>query len=95
MGRYLNDPEMPIQGKADWLIQNAGAIEMVLPPTPADVTSGFEDDRCYVCVVENALFDAAGVVYDEDELARMTAPDSRLQRWLVMDVKQALPMVGD
>lgn len=84
MGAYIEKVggvTLPEIGKADWLINNAGALPIVEPEEWIDGI---------VCVVENRRgpgynFDAAGYADTPEELQRFKRPDSGPQRkrtWL-------------
>lgn len=77
--------------KASQLVDTYGAIPLPGPLTP------FEDIpewAALVCVVQNGLFDAAALVYDERELADFSLPDGRPRTWLLMDRKVAFVAAG-
>lgn len=95
MGVYLNVVGMQRTGKADWLIENAGAREV-------DVL-GFEVQagEVLICVVTNmhrgGAFDAAAIMFDADELHQWLEPeyvDFRPKRWLAMDRARAFVLAG-
>jgi hypothetical protein len=87
MGFYL-DVAYPV-AKATQLM-HMGATELTYPP---DSISDLPQDKALVCVVENGVFDAAALAFDDEELARFKAPDTgrftRPRTWLVMDKQQA------
>lgn len=59
-------------------------------------TGSFEDvpaGRTLVCVVQNGLFDAAGIVYDEDEYQAFNYyPDPRPKTWLTLPTEKVLEL---
>jgi hypothetical protein len=76
MGYYINTTSkgvpLPSCNKADYLILD-GATE---------VKAKFQPNL--ICVVENAMFDAAGFAYNEEEFDEFNDPnDHRPKRWLV------------
>lgn len=86
MGYYINEfPKgkgLPVNGKAKILMDN-GAIPVNYPIT-------FQPNL--VCVVENAMWDAAGYCYSEQEMQDFlygdflgTRPDGRQRTWLIVE----------
>lgn len=74
MGYYIetNGPK----GKAKWLVDNAKAV---ITPAPVAGTA----DTIPVCVVDNGPFEAAGIAFDENELACFAdRNDTRERKWL-------------
>lgn len=67
--------------KAQWLIENAGAVNMKpVGPFLSD------DEHVLVCVVENGPFDAAAIVEDQRDFLAFSDPmDVRYRTWLRMD----------
>lgn len=82
MGYYIEVPNA--HNKAGQLINLYGASNIGLPPKKlADVPKG----KVLVCVVQNGVFDAAGVCYSEEELeAFKETRTGRPRTWLVMNV---------
>lgn len=77
MGRYINQnskgESLPANGKAKALIADGAKVI----PQPTE----FEED--IVCVVENGMFDAAGYMFNVNELKAFTYPgDYRPKTWL-------------
>lgn len=77
MGRYINQnskgESLPANGKAAALI--ADGAKVISQPTE------FEEN--VVCVVENGMFDAAGYMFNANELKAFTYPgDNRPKTWL-------------
>lgn len=83
MGFYLEVQEN--QNKAGQLIK-LGAVNIGLPPKRlADIPKG----KILVCVVQNGLFDAAGICYSEAELEEFKETRTgRRRTWLTMDAQK-------
>lgn len=83
MGQYINTVkgnDLPRHGKAQFLIQHAGAK---IVPMPALFTDNI------VCVVDNGAFEAAGYCYSAQELEVFAYPDGRRKTWLIVpDAKE-------
>ena len=81
MGIYINMPNMPHHGKAQFIVDNVkGAIFL---DKPEDVA----EDHVSVWVTVNPLFDAAGIIYDEAEMKSVQwalddPNDNRPNRWV-------------
>ncbi len=74
MGQYINPPDMT---KEAWLTQHATEVEPVYPL--GDVSQSL------ICLVDNGLFTAAAVVFDEREWREFTdREDPRSKRWFVV-----------
>lgn len=69
MGCYINPKD---KSKEAFLILNG-------TPTlePCEIT----ETELPVCLVDNGLFTAAGIAYDEDEVDAFLHPDPRPKRW--------------
>lgn len=79
MGLYIEVP------------QHRNKAQQILDTWPEarrwDHTEGFDAipvGFCAVCVVQNGMFDAAGVVFDEKEYRDFLHPDGRLRTWLLV-----------
>tara|TARA_R110000803_G_scaffold67128_1_gene128735 strand:- start:379 stop:666 length:288 start_codon:yes stop_codon:yes gene_type:complete len=72
MGLYINPPE---QSKEDWLHEN-GHLQLTTPEE-------FEENglSVFVALIDNGIFTAAGVAYDERELTAFLRPDDRPKKW--------------
>jgi hypothetical protein len=85
MGDYINYTKrgvLPPHGKADRIITDGHADILIGPPKDL---SEIPADKVLVCVVENGLFEAAGVTYNERELRAFTDPsDDRPKTWLIV-----------
>ena len=91
MGYYIEAPTHT--GKAKYFFDHHGA-ELVLEPEKFD----FDGDYALVCVVENRIFEAAGIAYDAAERDEFlpTESDQRPRTWLRMKkevVKKLCPYV--
>jgi hypothetical protein len=82
MGYYINTPM--VLGKAGYLKQTYGAIEIECPGSLNEISI---EGKALVMVIENPMFDAAGYIYDDNELkrAKPTHTDKRKRTWLLMD----------
>ncbi len=74
MGTYINPPG---QSKEDWLAEHGMEVEPIYP---------LEDESLsLVCLVQNPLFSAAAVIFDEKEWGHFTRrDDDRPRRWFVV-----------
>jgi hypothetical protein len=90
VGYYINQTQagpLDPHGKADRLINDEGAAELVGAPGQL---SHVQKDQAIVCVVDNGLFEAAGLAYSQEELeAFASSGDLRPKRWLKIDKKRA------
>ena len=82
MGYYIEVPEN--LNKASQLIRLHDAQDIGLPPDHfTDIPKG----KVLVCVVQNGLFDAAGIIWCERELQDFKETrTNRPRTWLVMDL---------
>ena len=78
MGYYINPPDM---SKAEWLRLNGIPIA---PPS-----SHLMGSKIAVCLVDNGLFDAAGIAYSQQELEAFKYPDARPKRWYAVPLSLA------
>lgn len=77
MGYYIETPGTT-KGKALYLISTFKA-ERVNPAWPPP------KDKTLICVVENPMFDAVGIVFAEHEYEAWTSPDDfRRKTWLLL-----------
>ena len=77
MGYYINPKDMT---KEAWLAQHGKPSST---PPPFSVA---EQGELPVCLVQNALFSAAGVCFSEQELAAWKAPDPRPRQWFTASI---------
>lgn len=89
MGYYLKSTGsrlMGLHGKAEDLIKDCGAVRIHRPDSFDRVDPG----AALICVMDNGLFEAAALVYNEREFEEFTRPDDhRPKVWLKMDKKTA------
>ena len=83
-------------GKVERLMDMHCAVRCAAKPTLPLPSSGLVPGWVgwvLVCVAENGGFDAAAVIYDEEELAAFTRPDDRRSRtWLLMPRDEVVRM---
>ena len=89
MGYYLNN--LGAQGKADTLIKNHSAMEIMPEDYPKDITATAEEGYAIVVVIENGPFDAAGLAYSDEEFKHLL-DCGRPFRVLMMDTLTAHEM---
>jgi hypothetical protein len=77
MGFYLEVPEN--HNKAEQLIQHTA-----YRTNPPSNVSEIPSTEVLICVVDNGLFEAAGIVYSQQELEEFSRPDGRPRVWLLM-----------
>lgn len=96
MGFYLNNtPDgtpLRAHGKANDLMAKADARPLIEPPSSfAEIPEG----NSLICVFHNGPFDAALLVYDENEMRVATDPtDFRPKSYLLMEKKLAFKLAG-
>lgn len=86
MGAYINPVN---QSKEDWLRENA---------TLTDTPESFDSKPGYlpVCLVDNRMFTAAGIAFNERELEAFTYPDGRRKAWFWVEKEKLMdPDVSD
>ena len=91
MGYYIQTSGL--KNKAQEIVEVYGAEPIPQPASLAEVG----DDYAVICVVQNPLFDAAGLCYSDDELKDFARPDSDYQRprtWLKMEKAKAYELAG-
>lgn len=85
MGYYVETP-LPT-GKARQIIDLYGGVP-ALPELP-DPDSG----QTLICVVQNGPFDAAGIIYDQNELNDFSDPDDyRARTWLTLPTETVIEL---
>jgi len=91
MGYYINTPM--VLGKAGYLKQMYGAKEIECPGSLNEISV---EGMGLVCVIENPMFDAAGYIYDDNELrrAKPTHTDKRKRTWLIFDKQKVENLSG-
>lgn len=86
MGIYL---ETPFQlDKAMQLKRDHGAQVVNRPEHLSDIPK----DKTLVCVVENGLFDAAGIAYSQEEMESFAHYDGRPKTWMLIDTTEVISM---
>ena len=89
MGYYIQTAE-PCH-KAGQLVSERGASRALKPETLAEIPEG----EALVCVVQNGPFDAAALIYCDEELRAFGDPnDPRPREWLLMDKALAHELAG-
>lgn len=91
MGYYINDG-LGARNKAVDIIRLYEAVEIDQPLSMMDVPS----TEALICVVENGLFDAAGLIYNEREFQEFAVEDTtgRPRTWLLMEREKAHQLAG-
>lgn len=89
MGYYLERDDFGRHGKAEFLIEACGAIELIGVAAPE-----WRNDVGIVCVVNNGPFEAAGYAFSPQELSAFIQIDDRPKRWLIMDKTEAARRSG-
>lgn len=88
MGYYIESPYGTHQ-KDQHLISEFGA-ERINPPSAFNPPAG----KTLVCVIQNGLFDAAAIIFDQSELDAFADPDDKRPKiWLLMDTEKVLNLV--
>jgi hypothetical protein len=83
MGEYINTVD---RTKEQFLIAEGREIS-----DPGLVASG----ELPVCLVDNGIFTAAGIAYDERELKAFTEPeDYRPKRWFAVSIEKLTPFMS-
>lgn len=93
MGWYLNSTKtvtVPVRGKAQFLVDRCDAIKLKGAPANLSKPEGLG----VVCVVSNAVFDAAAFVYSEEELVAFREEDGRPKVWLLLAMSDIKEMSG-
>lgn len=76
MGYYINPKNM---SKEEWLKQNGTMVE------PNHAKAHTAGDKLVVCLVDNGMFTAAGIAYDDRERDAFFYPDGRPKMWYLVD----------
>lgn len=80
MGLYINPPASMNLTKEQWLEKHA--VPLASPPESIDPN----DPDAIICLVDNTIFTAAGVVVDNRELASFVNPhDYRPKKWYMVE----------
>ena len=93
MGYYLNSKEMPPLGKGAYLVENLDAYGPIVPPRTLSV---LPSDMALVCVINNFVFDAAALIYNDEELVDIYSyiTDRRQKYWYLVPKKTAYELSG-
>jgi len=83
MGYYIETPQP--RNKAAWLVANHKAIVI---PAPIYLSPPLTT----ICVVENGMFDAAAIAYDQSEFDAFVRPDGRPRTWLAMSTDEVIKL---
>jgi hypothetical protein len=86
MGFYINPPDMT---KRYWLDKN-GRVESPSVIKNADWET-FTKDELPVCLVDNGMFDAAGIAYSQREMEAFMLPDNRTKVWFMVSREKLKP----
>lgn len=90
MGFYI-ETELRF-GKAVQICGQVESAEVIIEPLTFQLPAG----KTLVCVVENPLFEAAGVCYDAREFEDFSDPtDPRYKTWVLMDLEDAARLCPD
>lgn len=86
MGAYVN-PET--ETKESWLVANGEPLAKA--PERFDAVPGMLP----VCLIDNRIFTAAGICFDDGELEEFSRPDGRPRRWYLAPVTRLLEVSGE
>lgn len=88
MGAYIN-PKDGIE-KEDFLEKHGTEIEDIQPVLDTGIEKILRTDQVLpVCLVDNGVFTAAGIAYDDRELQEFANPrDGRDKRWYLVPVSK-------
>ena len=82
MGIYINPPEGT---KESWLREHSIETSYQSPLEPS------KDDNTWVCLIDNPMFSAAGIMYNDGELKEFTNPnDPRPKLWILIPTKDLI-----
>ena len=81
MGAYVNPSG---ESKEEWLSKNATKLDG--PPSKFDEVPG----SLPVSLVNNGPFTAAGICFDQGELAEFSAPDRRPKKWFMAKIEDLM-----
>jgi len=78
MGLYVE-----VNDKERWLIQNGSSYNNFSPIPFSEIPK----ESFAVCLVDNGMFFAAAVAFDEDEYEAFKNPDGRPKKWFYVEKK--------
>lgn len=81
MGAYINPKN---ETKEDFLFREG--IEI----TQQEAENGNYPGVMVVCLVDNGIFKAAGVAFNQSEINEFAAPDGRSKRWFWVELEKLL-----
>lgn len=84
MGYYINPTNM---SKEAWLKANATMI------TESAAKEHKAGDKLVVCLVDNDIFTAAGIAYNDKERDHFARPDGRPKLWFLVDKDKLTPFM--
>lgn len=84
MGYYINPEDME---KEKWLATYGNLISA----EQALKHSAGENDQLVVCLIDNNMFTAAGIAYDDRERDAFMMPDNRNKKWYLVDKELLKP----
>jgi hypothetical protein len=87
MGFYVNPCDC---SKEEWLIKNSVKQSKVAPKW-----SDIDDEHLAVCLVDNLMFTAAGVAYNEYDLECFARDDDRDKIWYIVPIKKLKEVIPD
>ena len=82
MGIYINPTTA--QTKLQWLLEHGSQCKVV----PTNFAMLKRKGKIPVCLVDNVIFDVAGVVYCQEELEAFAAPDVRSKKWFEVPIAE-------
>jgi len=85
MGCYVNPPN---ETKEAWLASHTVRTSSSIPGKISEI-------YLPVCLVDNGLFTAAGIAYDDRELEEFMRPDGRAKHWFMVsreDLRKVSPL---
>lgn len=88
MGFYIQVPDR--LKKARQLVSLHKAEIIQRPQFFGSVPEG----KALICVIDNGIFEAAGLCYSEDEFEDMSTNDGRARTWVLMDKALAHELTG-
>jgi hypothetical protein len=92
MGFYIQAPLN--LGKAEWISSEYGEAQLIPQP---EKFSDIPEEKFLICVVNNGPFEAAAVIYSEQEFREFTADstDNRPKKFLLLSREMTFKLVPD